>query len=309
MMSKRALAHIGLLLVNLIYGANYVIAKGLMPNKIGPSGFIFIRVVAAVIVFQIIRMVMKEKFIRDKKDLIRLAFCGLFGVAANQLLFFNGLSLGSPINASIIMVSSPILVLVLSAIILKERLTVTKISGVIIGCGAAILFILTNKALGRGSNWIGDLMVFFNAMSYGLYLVLVKPMMQKYSPIVVISMVFLFGSIFVIPIGVSQFVNTPWEIWTSGNFYALAFVVIGVTILTYILNLFSLKYVSPTVTSSYIYMQPVVSSLVALIGFHYGLSENYADDFSLRKIILALCIFLGVYLVSKPNKKAIKTTV
>lgn len=308
-MSKKAWAHLGLLLVNLIYGANYVIAKGLMPQKIGPSGFIFIRVVVAVIVFQAIRLLMKEKFIRDKKDLIRLIFCGLFGVAANQLLFFNGLSLGSPINASIIMVSSPILVLMLSAIILKERLTYTKILGVCIGCAAAILFILTNKTLGNGSNWIGDIMVFLNAMSYGLYLVLVKPLMQKYSPILVISTVFLFGAVWVIPIGIQQFINTPWQIWTPGNYYALAYVVFGVTVLTYIINLFALRYVSPTVTSSYIYLQPVISSVVAIVGFNLALSENYSDDFSVRKVILALCIFLGVYLVSKPAKKQIKKPV
>jgi drug/metabolite transporter (DMT)-like permease len=307
-MSNKVWAHLGLLIVNLIYGANYVIAKGLMPDKIGPSGFIFIRVISAVVVFQLVRLAMKQEMIRDKKDIIRLIFCGLFGVAANQLMFFNGLSIGSPINASIIMVSSPILVLVLSAIILKERLTTVKIAGVIIGCTAAVLFILTNKSLGKGSSWIGDLMVFFNAMSYGLYLVLVKPLMKKYSPILVISMVFFFGSLFVIPFGWNQFIDVDWSIWTAGNYYALAFVVIGVTVLTYVLNLFALKYVSPTVTSSYIYFQPVISSLVAIVGFHYGMNENYADDFSLRKIILALCIFLGVYLVSRPNKTKLKET-
>ena len=279
-----------------------------MPDKIGPSGFIFIRVLSAVLVFQLIRVALKQTWIKDKKDILRLVFCGLFGVAANQLMFFNGLSIGSPINASIIMVSSPILVLVLSAIILKERLTSVKIAGVIIGCTTAVLFILSNKSIGKDSSWLGDLLVFFNAMSYGLYLVLVKPLMKKYSPILVISTVFFFGALFVIPFGWNQFMDVDWSVWTSANYYALGFVVIGVTVLTYVLNLFALKYVSPTVTSSYIYFQPVISSLVAIIGFHYGMNENYADDFSLRKIILALCIFLGVYLVSKPKKSKLKET-
>ena len=118
MKNKRLLAHLGLLLVNMIYGANYLIAKGLMPNKLQPSGFILIRVVSAAIIFQIIRFIWKHPLITNKKDLARAAVCGLFGVALNQLLFFNGLSIGSPINASVIMVSNPVLVLLLGALIL-----------------------------------------------------------------------------------------------------------------------------------------------------------------------------------------------
>ena len=106
-MNSRLLAHIALFLVNVIYAANYLIAKGIMPDHVQPSGFIFLRVLGAAFLFFIVFLFKPEKI--EKKDMPRLIFSGLFGVAINQLLFFNGLNLTSPINASIIMTSSPIL--------------------------------------------------------------------------------------------------------------------------------------------------------------------------------------------------------
>lgn len=110
MKQSALIAHAALLTVALIYGANYLIAKGLMPALIGPSGFIVLRATGAAALFWVVYAFRFERIRRD--DLLRLALCGLFGVASNQLMFFNGLSLTSPVNASIIMTSNPILVLV-----------------------------------------------------------------------------------------------------------------------------------------------------------------------------------------------------
>lgn len=301
MKNKRLLAHLGLLLVNMIYGANYLIAKGLMPNKLQPSGFILIRVVSAAIIFQIIRLIWKHPLITNKKDLARAAVCGLFGVALNQLLFFNGLSIGSPINASVIMVSNPVLVLLLGALILGERVTLRRASGMFIGVAACVAFILFGNSAQLKGSLAGDVMVFFNAISYGIYLILAKPLMSKYSPLTVISTVFFFGSLYVIPVGFTQFTAVDWSLFTTANYWALAYVVFAVTVLTYILNLFSLKHVSPSVTSSYIFLQPLVSSLVVFIAVSFNWSENYLE-FTWPKLIFAFLIFIGVYMVSKPVK-------
>ena len=123
-------AHLALLGANVIYGANYLIAKGIMPNKIGPSAFVFIRLFFGVILFWIIKSFIKERV--AKKDLLRLGLCGLLGAAANQLLFFNGLNLTSPIDASIIITSIPVMVLIFSALILKEQITAGKLLGITI---------------------------------------------------------------------------------------------------------------------------------------------------------------------------------
>ena len=142
-MGNRAIAHIALFLVNVIYAANYLVAKGIMPDFVQPSGFILLRVGGAVILFLILKLFVKEKI--EKKDYGRLILAGLFGVAINQLFFFNGLNLTSPINASIIMTSNPILVMVISHIMLREVITRNKIIGVLIGGLGAVLLLISTK--------------------------------------------------------------------------------------------------------------------------------------------------------------------
>ena len=170
-------AHFALFGANLIYGANFLIAKGVMPNKIGPSALVLLRIIAAGFLFWIVKQFVKEKV--EKNDFILLAFCGLFGISTNMLLFFHGLSLTSPIDASIIMTTTPVIVLVLSVFILKEKITTNKYIGILIGGIGAVLLILYGKSAEGTSSFQGNLFVFMNACSYGLYLVLVKPLMKK----------------------------------------------------------------------------------------------------------------------------------
>jgi drug/metabolite transporter (DMT)-like permease len=302
--NKILLAHIALLLVNMVYGANYLVAKGLMPNVIGPSGFIVLRVLGALSLFLIWKSFVKEKV--AKADLLRLAGCGLFGVAMNQLLFFNGLSITSPINASIIMTSNPILVLVIASILLKERITKLKLSGVILGAtGAIVLIAASDRGVGSGSSILGDTMCLINAISYGVYLVMVKPLMAKYSPITVITYVFMFGMLVVLPIGMPQFLAISWNTITQSQWIGIGYVVIATTFLVYLLNIFALKHVSASVASSYIYLQPVMAAFFGYL-FHY-IFTGFPDPGTITplKIVCALAIFTGVYLVSKPAKKTV----
>lgn len=302
--NKILFAHLALLLVNMLYGANYLVAKGLMPHVIGPSGFIVLRVVGATSLFLIWKSFIKEKV--AKSDLLRLAACGLFGVAVNQLLFFNGLSITSPINASIIMTSNPILVLVIASVILKERITKLKLSGVILGAtGAIVLIVASDRGIGSGSSVLGDTMCLINAISYGVYLVMVKPLMAKYSPITVISYVFMFGLLVVLPVGMPQFLEISWNTITQSQWIGIAYVVIATTFLVYLLNIFALKHVSASVASSYIYLQPVMAALFGLL-FHYFFT-GFPDPGAITplKIVCTLAIFTGVYLVSKPVKKQV----
>jgi drug/metabolite transporter (DMT)-like permease len=294
-------AHLALLGANIIYGANHLIAKGVMPNKIGPSAFVFLRVLGAGILFWFIRIYIKEKI--DKKDYIKLVLCGLFGVATNQLLFFHGLSLTSPIDASIIITAVPVLVLFFSYFMLKEKLTSNKIAGVIIGGIGAFLLIWYGKKLGGTSSILGNIYVFINACSYAFYLVYVKPLMKKYNPITVISWVFLFGFIFMFPIGIGDLLRTDFSAFTFNTYLVVAFVIIGTTFLTYLFNIYALSRVSPSVNGSYIYLQPVLSFIfVAIYAFGFGHSE-YAHDINLLKIISCLLVIIGVYLISKQPKK------
>jgi drug/metabolite transporter (DMT)-like permease len=301
-------AHLALLGANIIYGINFLIAKGLMPEKFNPSALVLLRIIAAGILFWIIKQFVIEKV--EKKDFILLAFCGLFGISTNMLLFFHGLSLTSPIDASIIMTTTPVIVLILSAFILKERITAYKYLGIFIGGTGAVVLILYGKTLEGTSSFLGNLFVFLNACSYGLYLVLVKPLMKKYKAITVISWVFLFGLLFVFPIGISDLISTDFSAFTMNTYLSLAFVIIGTTFLTYLFNIYALSKVAPSVNGSYIYLQPVVSFIVVSIYAFALKNSEYSQDINLIKILSCFMVIIGVFLISKnPKIKTNKTTV
>jgi drug/metabolite transporter (DMT)-like permease len=203
-MNNRLLAHLALLGANLFYGAGYTVAKMVMPSLIQPKGFILIRVTTVTILFWLSYFGGEPfKTNIDKKDWRTIIICALFGVATNQLLFFLGLNLTSPIHASLMMLSTPILVSLFAVYALKDRLTTNKILGLILGVsGAMILVLLGGKDKVASNALLGDLFVLMNASSYAIYLVMVKPLMLKYRPIIVIRWIFLFGFLFVFPFGI-----------------------------------------------------------------------------------------------------------
>ena len=293
-MNKRLLAHLALFAANLIYGINYTVAKEVMPDYIEPLGFILVRVIGAVVLFWLCYALFYYEKVK-KGDLLKLAICGLFGVAINQMLFFEGLNLTTPINAAVIMVINPILVLLFGIVFATERFSTKKGIGVALGALGAIVLITNGGQLSLNKeHFCGNIMVFFNASSYAVYLVLVKPLMQKYKPITVISWVFLFGILFVIPFGWSDFQDIQWATMPSGILWRVAFVVVGTTFLAYLFNIYGLKTLNPSTVSTYIYLQPVLASIVAIIAS--------SDSLDLTKICSTVLIFLGVYLVSHKTK-------
>ena len=172
-MNKNVLAHISLIFANLIYAINFTFAKDVMPNFIMPSGFILLRVIGALFLFALSYFLFVNEKV-ERKDILRLAICGIFGVAINQLFFFEGLNLTTPINAAIVMTINPILVILLSFFIIKEAITFRKSLGVLLGLTGAAILILKGGSVDFSSNHqTGNLFVFINASSYGLYLVFV----------------------------------------------------------------------------------------------------------------------------------------
>ncbi len=290
-------AHLALFSANLIYGLNYTIAKDIMPEYLGPSAFILLRVLGAASLFWLSQQFINSEKV-SRKDHGLLIVCALFGVAANQLLFFNGLNLTTPINAAIIMTSNPILVLLIASMLLKIRITFLKSFGVLLGAAGALFLILSasKDPVNAESPGLGNLMVLINAASYGVYLVLVKPLMSKYSPLTVIKWVFTYGLIFVFPFGISQFSSVSWNFPTN-IWWGIVFVIVGTTFLAYLFNIFALKRVNPTTVSFYIYLQPLLGSLFAIL-----LGK---DELQWQMVVSAVLIFTGVFLVSYiPKVKA-----
>ena len=296
-------AHLALLGANIIYGANYIIAKGIMPHKIGPTAFVFIRLTDCAFLFWMIKwLFVKEKV--AKKDFLMLALCGLFGGAINQLLFFHGVNLTSPIDASIINTTAPLIVLVFSYLILQERITLNKLLGITLGgVGAIFLILYGNKAVGT-SSFLGNLFVLLNACSYGLYLVLAKTLMKKYHAITLASWVFLFGFLYVFPFGISEFLNTNFEAFTLNTYLTIGYVVLFTTFFAYLFNIYALNHLAPSVTSSYVYLQPGVSFIIVSILAHVFMQEAYAQDINAVKIASCFLVAAGVYIISKQQTQS-----
>ncbi|MDN5215340.1 DMT family transporter [Fulvivirgaceae bacterium BMA12] len=290
-MSKEIRVHLALAAAGLIYGANYIIAKAIMPVYMAPFALIVVRVVVAGLLFWIFHaLFIKEKLVhvRDYKKFFLVA---IFGSGANMLSFFKGLSYTSAINASIIMTMVPIIVLVTSYIILKERITKLKMAGIIIGGFGAILLITSSGASSEKTRFIGDLLVIANSIFYGIYLVIVKPLMLRYHPVTVVKWVFIFGFFMVLPFGFHELTQVQWSNFPFTIWMSLAFVVVGTTCCTYLLNAWALKHTRPSVAGAYVYLQPVFATFITIV---FGLGS-----LDWQQILFSLLIFAGVYLVGK----------
>lgn len=296
-MNDRIKAHLALLGANLFYGAGFTVAKHIMPRLIQPLGFIFIRVSVVMLLFWL-SYFGGEKF-RTKiarKDWLTLVLGGLFGVALNQMLFFMGLNLTFPIHASLIMMSTPLLITIIALFVLKERLKPQKALSLLMGISGAFLLMSAGKEITMtGNSAMGDLFVFLNAASYAIYLVMIKPLMQRYRPIIVIRWVFFFGFLFVLPFGYPQFAAIDWSQFQATDYAAVAFIVICVTFFTYLWNIYALQHLSPSTAGAYIYLQPIFAAIISMVVI--------GEQLTWIKLLATILIFTGVYLVNFGFKK------
>lgn len=298
-MNSSLKAHIYLFTAQVIYALNYSIAKDLMPNHISPFGLVMMRITGAFILFWLVSFFTKSEKL-EKGDLKKMMILAVFGVSVNQLFFIWGLNLTKPINSAIIMVSNPIAVMIFTLIVFKEKLTALKLTGLAFGVIGALTLLLF-KAKGSfsiGSETIvGDLMTLANSLSWAVFVVMAKPMMQKYKTVTVMKWIFLFGFLYVGPIGIPDLFKVQWLELSSHTISALLFVVIATTFIVYFLNTYALKTLSSSVVSMYIYLQPFLATLIAII-----LGK---DELTVIKVISASLIISGVYLASRKKKELV----
>lgn len=290
-MNKRNLALIAAFLATSIYGINHTIAKEVMPIYIGSSGFIMLRLLGATSIFWLISLFApKEKI--ERGDFLKIIFASILGMCINMLAFFRGLELSTPINSGVIITLSPVLVLILSYFFLKEKITVKKILGILIGFSGAVFLILNSSKTGINAPNIplGNSFFLLNASAYAGYLIIVKPLTRKYNIFTLMKWLFLIGLILSTPITFNQFIEVKWTELPWFAIWRMGYVVIGTTFLTYLFNIYALKKLSPTTVGSFIYLQPIITILFALI------TAN--DTLDTTKILSCILVFIGVYLVS-----------
>jgi drug/metabolite transporter (DMT)-like permease len=266
-----------------------------MPDIIEPYGFIFLRISGAALLFWVISFFFPSEKI-ERSDWFRILACAFFGMALNMLMFFKGLSLSTPINSSVVITIVPVLLLVLSAFFLKEKITWRKSIGIGLGLLGALLLILFGiKTQANAPNIpLGNLLFIVNATSYSIYLIIVKPLVSKYSSITLMKWFFIIALIINIPIGIKEFVTVEWSQLSIDIIWKLAFVVIGTTFFTYLFNVYALKQLRPSTIGAFIYLQPILATLFAVF--------MGADTLTTLRIGAAALIFIGVFLSTRKPK-------
>lgn len=296
-MSQRNLAFAAAFAVQLFYGVTFTFADNVIKGGfIKPFGFILLRVMGAATLFWLFSFLApKEKI--DRKDFITFFFASIFGIALNMLTFFKGLEYTTPIHASVIMVVVPIIVLILSSFFLGEKIVPKKILGIVLGLSGAIVLSIYGKSEEPSLNIpFGNLLVFINAVSYSIYIILIKKLSTKYHPFTFIKWLFLFGTFLVLPFGFSELKAVEWPTFSPYIIFATAFVIVGATFCTYLLNPYALRQLKASTVSTFLYIQPVIAGIFAII--------MGSDSLNFVKFMAATLIFAGVYLVSKNKDKA-----
>ncbi|MEE3035507.1 MAG: DMT family transporter [Bacteroidota bacterium] len=291
-MNSRFLALLAAFGATLIYGINHTVAKEVMPDYVGAFGFIFLRLAGAAILFWVIGFFLPREKVA-KEDFLRMFFASILGMCINMNAFFKGLELSTPINSGIIITISPILILILSSIFLNEKMNTIKIFGIVLGFGGAILLIAFGaKSMYNAPNiTLGNILFLINSTSYAGYIIVVKPITNKYHPITLLKWLFVIGFVLSLPITIKEFNEIIWVSLTPNIIWRILFVILGTTFMTYLLNIYALKRLPAATVGAFIYLQPLIAISFAV------LTGN--DMLDLIKLSGCLMILSGVYLVSK----------
>ena len=280
----------------LIYGLNHTIAKVIMPDYIGAYGFIMLRILGAGLLFWMLSPFLPKEKIQSE-DYLRLFFGALLGMCINMLMFFKGLSLSTPINSGVIITITPIMVLLLSYFFLRESIGWRKTVGILIGfAGALGLTLFGTKTQQNAPNIpLGNTLFLINSTSYAAYLIVIKPLTLKYHTITLMKWMFLLGLLLSAPVTFSEFSAVQWTSLPFDVIWRMGFVVVGTSFLTYLFNVYALKSLPATTVGAFIYLQPLITIVFAVITGNDFLDTN--------KVLATVLIFTGVYLVTQKARK------
>ena len=297
-LNKKTTAHFALLFTNLFFAINLSAAKHLTSLQLAkPFGLNVVRVGVSAILFWILYLLKPTSVKIEKEDRMRFVWCALTGIAINQLLFLKGLSLTYPIHASLLMLTTPILIVFIASWVLKEKIGIFKIAGLALGItGAAVLILAKAGTANRDEVVLGDILIIVNAISYTIYFILVRPLMLKYNPVMIIRWIFTIGLLMVLPFGWTEFMQIQWTSFNAVDCTTMALVVFTGTFLAYLFNVYGIKMLGASAAGFYIYTQPFFATFIAMIFLK--------EELQLYKVAAAALIFTGVYLANKPIKNA-----
>ncbi|WP_373799552.1 DMT family transporter [Bacteroides heparinolyticus] len=293
-MKKNIQGHLFALSANILWGLMAPIGKSAL-TEFSPLSVTTFRMVGAAACFWLLSLFCKREQV-DHRDLLKMFFAALFALVFNQGVYIFGLSMTSPINASIVTTTLPIVTMVVAAIYLKEPVTNKKVLGIFVGALGALILITSSRAAANGNGSIfGDLLCLAAQISFSIYLTVFKGLSQRYSPITLNKWMFVYASICYIPFSYRDVAAIEWSGISASALLQVGYVVVGGSFLAYIFIMSAQRLLRPTVVSMYNYMQPIVASTVAII---LGLGV-----FSPEKGVAIALVFLGVYIVPQSKSR------
>ena len=224
--------------VGVIFGLLSPVSKALLDSGlISPAGLMMTRTAGAAAAFWTASLFVRREPVA-LRDRLSLFFAALLGIVLNQGSFILGVSMTSPIDASVVTTTAPIFAMIIAALYLREPITGMKIAGVAIGAVGALMLIFSSPAAASsgGGSVGGDLLCMFAQLSYATYFVVFKGLIGRYGPVTLMKWMFLFATLCWLPFGAEDFVSTRWQAFGWRNFAEVGFIVLGATFLTYLLH-------------------------------------------------------------------------
>ena len=291
--------HIACFTAYAIFGVNIIVCKDLTSGHlISPIGIFTLRSLGAGLMFWILSLFLPAEKV-EKKDYLKILAAAFLGYFVTQLTFLVAIPDVTPMHCSIISSMSPIYTMFIAAVVLKEPLSWKKAGGVVLSlCG--ILFLIFNNASGTSgvseSKLSGIFLMFLNSLSFSLYLGIFKPVIAKYSVVTFMKWIFLFSALMSLPLSLREVVSLEWTKIPSVQMWELGFLIVFATFVSYFLIPFGQKRIRPTLVSMYSYIQPIIATIISII--------LCMDILTGQKLMAALMVFAGVFIVSRSRAKA-----
>ncbi len=265
-----------------------------MPFYIQGFGFIIIRVGVAMVLFLLASLLIKKEKINWKKHGPRFVLCSFLGVTANMLMFFKGLEITTPINGAVLMLATPVFVFVLNILVNKQKLIMAQMIGILIACAGCVVLMAGRSFSFSSATLPGDILIILNAISYAAFLVTARELLANYHALTVSKYTFIFGFVMVLPFGWQEFTEAKFNLMGTKIILEMIFIIVFTTFIAYLLNAWAILKAGPTLVGAYIYLQPILASIIAIL--------LKKDELSMHKILAILLIFAGVFITSTKNK-------
>lgn len=289
--------HIALFAVQIFFGTATVLGKFAL-LAFPPNALVGFRVGGAALAFFILQRFRGSLALDNRADYLKFAFFSLFGISLNQLLFFKGLSLTTAVNTSLIAVTIPIFTILISTVLKNDALSWRKIAGIVLAAFGVIYLINPTKASFSSQTTQGDILIVLNSFCYAVYVAVSKKLISHYGALKSITWLFLFGSLVNIPMGFYSLQEVNLMQVSTQSWLFVAGLIIFPTILSYFWNAWALSRVEPSIVAVYIYLQPLMGFLAAILFL--------GEHFSVRLLTSAILIFAGVFLVTRRKTNPIR---